>query len=357
MRRTTQKEFPESGAERKCKTPEVREAMFEWFINVRAVLKGRLPKKMFRTKCQQVYSGWLKQQPEPIPEEEQLKFSKHCIQDWMKEYNVSLRKPNKRFAVKNEDRIIRIKDYLQNIWTVRKYFLDTYGVDPPIINGDQMPLHRNESACQKTLSLKSEETFVKENHMPSRERVTCFTQLCSDPKVDLKLEFVFKGKGTRTHLTPPEGVNYQWAPKGSYRIEQILDMINRFNMFNPHLSKKDNVELPVQGPLNNTEAATQPMEPATQSNGDETALDVSIDGSSEDPDIGQYWEISNSKDSIYAQVVEKDPFMVQFFEPNSIDDAYRLNDLKFEVLHKDFVRKVQEPQLIAVGRSRVNNIF
>ena len=42
-----------------------------------------------------------------------------------------------------------------------------------------------------------------------------------------------------------------------------------------------------------------------------TALDVSIGGSSEDPDIGQYWEISNGKDLIYAQVVKKDPFMVQ----------------------------------------------
>ena len=98
-----------------------------------------------------------------------------------------------------------------------------------------MPLHRNESAGQKTLSLKSEEAFVKENYMLSREKVTCFTQLCSDPKVDLKPKFVFKGKGIQTHLTSPEGVNYQWVPKGSYRIEQILDMIeqlpNRFNMF------------------------------------------------------------------------------------------------------------------------------
>ena len=126
---------------------------------------------------------------------------------------------------------------------------------------------------------------------------------------------------------------------------------------NPQLSKKDNVELPVEGPLNNAEAATQPMEPSTQSNGDETALDVSIDSSSEDPDIGQCWEISICKDQIYAQVVEKDPFMVQFFEPNSIGEAYRLNDLKFEVLHEGFVRKVQEPQLIVVSRSRVNYIF
>ena len=36
--------------------------------------------------------------------------------------------------------------------------------------------------------------------------------------------------------------------------------------------------------------------------------------------------------------VETDPFMVQFFEPNtSISDAYRLNDLKFEVLPQDLV--------------------
>ena len=98
---------------------------------------------------------------------------------------------------------------MKNIWTVRKYFIDNYGIDPPVIIGDQMPLHRNESVSQKTLSLKSEDVFVKENYMLSRERVTCFTQLCSDPKVQLKPEFMFKGKGTRTHLTPPEGVNFR----------------------------------------------------------------------------------------------------------------------------------------------------
>ena len=231
----SKKRFRMEGGGRKCKAPEVRQAMFEWFVNVRGSLKGRLLVKMFRSKCVQVYDEWLKQQPEPIPENERLKFGKNWIRGWMEEYHVSLRKPNKKFAIKKEDREIRIKDYLKNIWTVRKYFIDKYGIDPPIINGDQMPLHRNESASQKTLSLKSEDVFVKENYMLSRERVTCFTQLCSDPKVQLKPEFVFKGKGTRTHLTPPAGVNFRWAPKGSYRIEQILDMIaslpNRFNMF------------------------------------------------------------------------------------------------------------------------------
>ena len=46
---------------------------------------------------------------------------------------------------------------------------------------------------------------------------------------------MFKDKGTQTHLRPPAGVNYRWAPKGLYRIEQMLGMIKqlpkRINMF------------------------------------------------------------------------------------------------------------------------------
>ena len=123
--------------------------MFEWFINVRGVLKGRLPIKMFRSKCQQVYNECLKQEPEPVPEQDQLKFRKHWIQNWMKEYNVSLRKPNKKYAIKKEDRIIRIKGYSKNIWTVRKYFINKYGAGPPVFNGDQMPLRRNKAQVRK----------------------------------------------------------------------------------------------------------------------------------------------------------------------------------------------------------------
>ena len=66
-----------------------------------------------------------------------------------------------------------------------------------------MPPRRNESAGQKPLSMKSETIFVKKNYMLSRERVTCFTQLCSDSQIKWQPEFVFKGKGTRTHPHPP----------------------------------------------------------------------------------------------------------------------------------------------------------
>ena len=53
-----------------------------------------------------------------------------------------------------------------------------------------------------------------------------------------------------------------------------------------------------------------------------------------------------------------DPFMMQFFETNnSRSDFYRLNNVKFEMLSEDFVQKVKDTKLVAVGRSRVNYLF
>ena len=55
-----------------------------------------------------------------------------------------------------------------------------------------MPLHRNESVSQKALSLKLEETFVMKNYIFLKENVTCFTPPCSDPKVALQPQFLFR---------------------------------------------------------------------------------------------------------------------------------------------------------------------
>ena len=45
--------------------------------------------------------------------------------------------------VKQENHIERLQDYLKNVWTVRMFFMEKYGVDPPNLNADQMPLLRN----------------------------------------------------------------------------------------------------------------------------------------------------------------------------------------------------------------------
>ena len=156
----------------------------------------------------------------------------------MAEYNVSLRKPNKRFQIKQSDREERVYEYVKNVWTIRKFFIDDFSVDLPVINGDQMPQHRNKSASQKTLNIQGCDTYVKENYSLSREHVTAFTQASSDPSIKVFPEFVFKGKGTRTHFQPPAGIKFHWAPKGSYRLEQMLAAISNLpNWYNPFTIK------------------------------------------------------------------------------------------------------------------------
>ena len=86
----------------------------------------------------------------------------------MQEYNVSLGKPNKRFQIKQAHREERIFEYLKNTWTEWKFFIDDFGVDPLIINGDQMPVHCNESASQRTLNFTGLGTYVQENYLLAR---------------------------------------------------------------------------------------------------------------------------------------------------------------------------------------------
>ena len=194
------------GGGRKSKAPEVRNALFSWFVDVRESLKGRLPRRMFKLKANQMYEEWLLENP--TPESEKLKFGDQWIKMWESEYGISLRKPNKRYSIKKEDLVERLQDYFKNVWIIRRYFLETYGVDPPIINGDQMPLHRNESSQQRTLNFKGIETFVKENHMLSRERVTVYTQVSTDSKY-IAPEFVSKDKRTRTKVNVDNYINFQ----------------------------------------------------------------------------------------------------------------------------------------------------
>ena len=222
------------GGGRKAQAPEVREEMFAWFVDIRESLKGRLPRKLFQLKARSVYEDWLKTHKVPI--KDQLQFGNQWIVDWMKEYGVSLAKPNKRYSIKAEDLKIRIEDYLKNIWYVRRFFIEKYGVDPPIINGDQMPLHRNECSEQKTLNFKNSTTYVKENYMLSRDRVTVYTQVSSSNDIKLSPEFVFKGQGKRVTVNVDESIKVQWCPSGSYLLKHMQKTIenlpNRYNPFN-----------------------------------------------------------------------------------------------------------------------------
>ena len=157
-----------------------------------------MPKKIFLAKAKSLYRDYCEWKREECVKPEKLSFSNRWLKDWCKEYQISIKKPNKRIFITASARKKRITNFLKNIWTVRYTFTKLYGVDPEIVMSDQTPLHRNESSNKKTPNFKdaAQKTYSKENHSLSRERITAITLLASGrPFSAAELEFVFKGTG------------------------------------------------------------------------------------------------------------------------------------------------------------------
>ena len=76
---------------------EVQQALCDWFIGMRETLKVRLPKPMFKAQTILFYDQWLAQQLEAPTLDEIIVFSSRWMNNWLRDYNVSLRKPNKRY--------------------------------------------------------------------------------------------------------------------------------------------------------------------------------------------------------------------------------------------------------------------
>uniref|UniRef100_A0A0L8FW60 Uncharacterized protein n=1 Tax=Octopus bimaculoides TaxID=37653 RepID=A0A0L8FW60_OCTBM len=187
----------------KTKAPGMRNALFERFVDVRTLLHARLPQTLFLLKAEKFCEGWTYQLAD-TQTEEKLCFSK--------KYGVSLKFPNKCTSIPKEQCIECIPDYLKNILSVHCYFLDKFGVDPPTINGDQMPLHQNKSRRQASL-FRNQDTFVLEMYH------------------SIHPEFVFKGTGKRPPLLNAlPRMRYQWSPKGQL-LCTIENLPNRVNMF------------------------------------------------------------------------------------------------------------------------------
>ena len=121
----TKKKFRKPGGGRKTRVTNIRDSLFEWFVDVRTSLKAWLPKKMFLLKCKELYTTWLGQQSDVVQAEHEKRyvmFSKMWLKGWMRDYKVSLRHPNKRFNIKQGDRVERIEEYLKNVWMVKVFY-------------------------------------------------------------------------------------------------------------------------------------------------------------------------------------------------------------------------------------------
>ena len=100
----------------------------------------------------------------------------------MRQFRISLRRPNKRYKVPLAVLKERLQIFWLNLVRVRMFILLVFGYDPHMTNVDQSPYHKNEAGSQDamTLSVKGADSVpLKENHAGTRARWTTNTTTCA----------------------------------------------------------------------------------------------------------------------------------------------------------------------------------
>ena len=95
---------------------EVPYALFNYFIDVRYSLKGRLPQHILLSIAKQSYEEYCVLKAEAGAEPKKLKITQKWLQKWCKYYRISLKYLNKRFSITQEVQKIRIVQFLKNVW-------------------------------------------------------------------------------------------------------------------------------------------------------------------------------------------------------------------------------------------------
>ena len=93
---TVKFKFRQSGGGRKVIAPALNS--IAWLLYRCCVsMKARLPRSLFKSQAKFFYDQWRDQQPDNEKQQTELVGWSKWIKEWTCEYNVSLRKPNRRY--------------------------------------------------------------------------------------------------------------------------------------------------------------------------------------------------------------------------------------------------------------------
>ena len=152
------------------------------------------------------------------------------------------------------------------------------------------------------------------------------------------------------------------------KMQQIMTNDNTSMLFIPYLSEsrvayqkaRRSVKKQIEPNLLNDvkfEVLPEDFVPEKSTQGIDLHNIVEISTESEADTVTPVDSLSDKTININIENNEK-PKIDEYWEPNtSGNGAYWLNDVKFEVLPEDFVQKVKDPELVTVGKSRVNYVF
>jgi hypothetical protein len=224
------------------KCPLIRELLWDWFVDIRRSVCTTISPKFVLLKARELADSILKIQRSTGTFGQMPIIDKHWLLRWKRDKGVVFRKPNMRFKCSKQVMLERLRAMWLNCIRVRRLAERTIGRDlsEAIYGIDEKPIHFNESGSKNVSTLEiagAPSVRLKQNHAATRERVSLMTVVTSSPLAAsqprrLPLELLFKAKSARRtrHLDLPDDLNVsvQWAEKGSYRVEHILNFLKRW---------------------------------------------------------------------------------------------------------------------------------
>jgi len=177
------------GAPYKC--PLIREYLYDWFVDIRRSVAGRISPKFVLLKARNLADLILQAQRAtghytPMP-----KLDKHWLLRWKRDKGIVFRKPNQRIKASRQKMMTRLVAMWLNVFRVRYLAVKFLGFDIGvcIFSVDEKPLHFNEGGSKaiRTLEIQGAPAVrLKENHSASRERVSVMTATTSDMQAILQ---------------------------------------------------------------------------------------------------------------------------------------------------------------------------
>ena len=224
----------------------IRELLMEWWSIIRhsvnCKMMVRFPKKVMLVKAQMLQQEYIASclSRELVPQP--VEINHRWLREWMREYRISDRRPNRKFKVPRWLLAERLEIWWLNVFKLRKLVKLCFGYDPVARNVDQSPFHNNEAGSKEvgTLALTGAPTVpLIENHAATRERMSLNSVTDSSPeRIRRQLpgfELMFRAQGKeveaklRQHLFGkallPFRVTVVTGPSGSYKEEDILNFL------------------------------------------------------------------------------------------------------------------------------------
>ena len=129
------------GGGRRHKAPYFRELLFEWLCSVRGAIATRLPIAALKAQAQVMREQFMQAAVKRHTTVKVPMITNPWISGWMRQHQVSLRTPNRRWKLSHQVCLERCRITWLNIYRVRRLCELEHGYDPEMDGFDQKPFH------------------------------------------------------------------------------------------------------------------------------------------------------------------------------------------------------------------------